>query len=89
MGVDNKGYFMALVLVHADNKAAEQNVQLLEQRLNQLLTLSTSKKWIDLIDYMEIDSQGLLTLAKFYGKDMAMIYIEEIHYRIIPLLLSK
>ena len=52
MGVDNKGYFMALVLVHADNKAAEQNVQLLEQRLNQLLTLSTSKKWVDLIDYM-------------------------------------
>ena len=89
MGVDNKGYFMAVVLVHSDGTAAELNVKLLEQQVNQSSTLYTNTKWIDLIEAIEIDSQDLLTFAKFYGKDIAEVYNEEISWRLMPLLSCK
>jgi len=86
LGLDDKGYFMAVVLVHADIKAAQQNTQSLEQRLHQATSVSTGEKWIDMIDTVEIEDEGRLTLAKFYKEDITMIYDEEVSFWLMPLL---
>ncbi|MBA7702795.1 hypothetical protein ES703_111569 [subsurface metagenome] len=87
IGVDDQGYFLGIVLVHADPETARENVQLLEQRLQESSSLWTGEAWIDRIETMEIESQGRLTLAKLYG-EIAASWTEFVWQR-EPLLLHR
>ncbi len=87
VGVDERGYFMGVVLVHADSEAARQNVRLLEQRLQEAPSAFTGEVWINQIEDMEIKSQDRLTLAKLYG-DIARNWFE-FYTDYDPLLLHK
>jgi hypothetical protein len=72
-GLDKKGYYLVIALANSDEELAEENATLLEQRINQSNLVSASVdqnivRWKDIIDSVEIDSKGRLTIAKLYGK---------------------
>jgi len=60
-GLDEDGYYLAIVLLNPDEETAEQNKTLLRQRINN------SPYWSDQVRNMEIKSRGRLTIAKLYG----------------------
>ncbi len=71
-GLDEKGYYLVIALANSDEELAEENATLLEQRINQSNVVSAtadqnSVKWRDIIDSMEIENKGRLTIAKLYG----------------------
>jgi len=71
-GIDEKGYYLATVLLNPNEEVAQENATLLEQRINQSKIAmawhsQSGDKWSDLIESMEIESKGRLTLAKLYG----------------------
>jgi hypothetical protein len=66
-GLDEHGFYMAIVLVNPDEEAARSNATLLEQRINQTESVWRGLQWSDLIESMEIQSEGRLTLASLYG----------------------
>lgn len=65
-GLDEKGYYMTIVLVYADEKMAKENVTLLEKQIRQSKT-DADKPWTEFIESMEITYEGRLTMAKLYG----------------------
>jgi len=67
-GIDEKGYYMAIVLLNSSEEVAQENATLLEQRINQAKMAWGGQKWSDLIESMEIESKGQLTLARLYGE---------------------
>ena len=67
-GIDEKGYYMVIVLLNSSEEVAQENATLLEQRINQANTVWRGYKWSDLIESMEIESKGQLTLARLYGE---------------------
>lgn len=69
-GRDDKGYYLAIALVSPDEKTAQENAGLLEQRINQAKIVwgrSAGDKWAAHIDGMVIEASGKLTLARLYG----------------------
>jgi len=66
-GIDDKGYFMAIVLVNASEAVARDNAALLEQRISEAKNVAGIRAWSDLIQSMEIESKGRLTTARLYG----------------------
>ena len=70
-GKDEKGHYMALVLVHADDASAEENVGLLRRIIEEeVRSLRTRDLWSDYIDVerSEIHTEGRALLAKFRGR---------------------
>lgn len=66
-GIDENGYFMAIVLMNPSEAVAQENAALLEQRISEAKNVVEMREWSDLIQSMEIEGQGRLTLAKLYG----------------------
>ncbi|MBA7558702.1 hypothetical protein ES708_00309 [subsurface metagenome] len=71
-GIDEKGYYLAIALLNPSEELARENATLLEQRINQSKIAmawhsQSGDKWSDLIESMEIESKGRLTLARLYG----------------------
>lgn len=71
-GIDDEGYYMAIVLSNSSEGIARENATLLEQRINQSKIVwawhsQSGDTWADLIESMEIESKGRLTIAKLYG----------------------
>jgi hypothetical protein len=71
-GLDEKGYYLAIVLLNPSKEVAQENATLLEQRINQSKIVwawlsQSGDTWADLIENMEIESRGRLTMAKLYG----------------------
>jgi len=71
-GIDEKGYYLAIALLNPSEELARENATLLEQRINQSKIAmawysQSGDKWSDLIEGMEIESKGRLTLARLYG----------------------
>ncbi len=71
-GIDDEGYYLAIVLLNPSEEVARENATLLEQRINQSKIAmawhsQSGDKWSDLIESMEIESKGRLTIAKLYG----------------------
>ncbi len=69
-GADDKGYYLAVALANADEKAARENVALLEQRVNQAKIVwgsTAGEMWSEFIESMQIESRGRITLCKLYG----------------------
>ncbi len=67
-GIDEKGYYLAIVLLNPSEEVAQENAALLEQRLGQAWNVASARQWMDLVESMEIESQGRLTLARLYGE---------------------
>ncbi len=71
-GINEKGYYLAIVLLNPSEEVARENATLLEQRINQSKIAmawhsQSGDKWSDLIESMEIESKGRLTIAELYG----------------------
>jgi len=71
-GIDEKGYYLAIAFLNPSEELARENATLLEQRINQskiamALHSQSGDKWSDLIESMEVESKGRLTLARLYG----------------------
>ena len=71
-GIDKDGYYLAIALLNPSEEVARENATLLEQRINQSKIAmawhsQSDDKWSDLIESMEIESKGRLTLARLYG----------------------
>ena len=66
-GKDEDGSYMALVLVHADDTSAEENVGLLRRIIEEERSVHYDTPWSDYIDAdrSEIHSEGRVLLAKF------------------------
>jgi hypothetical protein len=87
-GLDEKGYYMAIVLLNADKDTATYNDKALKDQIKQSKT-ETGTPWPDIIDSMEVKSDDRLTLAKLYGKaayawkgfDMASVYDSLLMYK--------
>jgi len=72
VGIDKDGYYLAIALLNPSEEVARENATLLEQRINQSKIAmawhsQSGDKWSDLIESMEIESKGRLTLARLYG----------------------
>ena len=83
-GRDNNGVYMALALVHADSESAEDNVDLLRQRIMESSSLFTGQPWQEMVDSMEIRAEGRVLLARLYGR-MAFAWAQ-FFVRLDPLL---
>jgi len=86
-GVDAGGPYLAIVLLHADEETAAQNVQRLEQRIREgtSVFVSSGEPWTNFIDEGDISSEGRLVLAKLHTTEM-MLWIQFVLAR-DPLLL--
>jgi hypothetical protein len=65
-GKDDKGDYMALVLLHENSDSALDNVTLLERRINTWGSDSYLKPWNELIYDTEIHAEGKILTAKLY-----------------------
>ena len=68
-GKDENGHYMALVLVHADDASAEENVGLLRRIIEEEGSVLYDISWSDYIDVdrSEIHAKGRALLAKLRG----------------------
>ena len=68
-GKDENGHYMALVLVHADDASAEENVGLLHRIIEEEGSVLYDISWSDYIDVerSEIHAEGRVLLAKLRG----------------------
>ncbi len=69
-GKDEKGHYMALVLVHAHDASAEENVGLLRRIIEEEGSVLYDISWSDYIDVerSEIHAQGRVLRAKLRGR---------------------
>lgn len=67
-GVDERGYYMAIVLLNPDEATAQSNAALLEKRIEETQSTWRGYSWLEKIEGMDIKSRGQLTLAKLYGE---------------------
>ena len=65
-GVDDEGFFMAIIVLHESDDYAQENVERLAQRIQQTDSWLNGEPWSDEIDLggSEIISDGRLLLAK-------------------------
>ncbi len=69
-GKDENGHYMALVLVHADDASAEENVGLLRRIIEEEGSVLYDISWSDYIDVerSEIHAEGRVLRAKLRGR---------------------
>jgi hypothetical protein len=69
MGLDENGYYMAIVLLNADEQAAEKNLAALPEQIKTSVR-TDGAPWVDASEpgVKVIMKKGRLTLAKLYGK---------------------
>jgi len=68
-GIDEDGFYLVIALLNTNEEVAEENATLLEQRINEAMKFSSfyNKRLSELIESMEIENKGRLTLAKLRG----------------------
>lgn len=67
-GYEGDGPYMALALVHSSSGDADGNVVLLRERINEGKSVAfKGELWSEIIDSVEIESDGVLLLAKVRG----------------------
>ncbi len=67
---DKKGPFALIILVHTDEKTAEENASLLQQRINQTSSFITSINWTTMFTNTSVTNRGRVLTAKLYGPDI-------------------
>ena len=91
-GYDENGFYLAIVLLNPSDEVARENVALLEQRISearQTLGEHRGQQWLDVIEGMEIESKGRLTLARIYGEICVIWDLFNIYEVWNPLLLHE
>ncbi len=71
-GQDANGPFTAVVVMHADEETAGQNVQRLERRIAEAREWTGGRRWAELIPDFNILSDGPLVLAKLYSSERGL-----------------
>jgi hypothetical protein len=73
-GLDENGYYMAVVLLNPDKDTAAYNAKVLEDQIKQSKTTfndtgigDIGTPWTDIIESIKVKSRDRLTLAKLYG----------------------
>ena len=67
-GKDDRGNYMALVLVHRSERRAQENVDLLQRRIQEGRSMVfADTPWSNIADGMEIQTDGKVLLAKLRG----------------------
>ncbi len=66
-GVDDEGVFTAVVLAHASEEVAAENVGRLEERLATGSSVWREQAWSELFSRVEVSSDGVVLTAKLYG----------------------
>lgn len=87
VGRDDRGDYMALVLVHAGPEAASENRGLLRRRIEETSSLATNEPWTRLVDSVESRAEGRVLLAKLRGR-IARAWLDWV-YRQDPLILHE
>ena len=87
-GRDNRGQYMVVVLVHSSDRAAQRNVELLRQRIEETQSLWINQPWSDFFEKMEIRAEGSVLLAKLWGERTRSLWLNFIFQR-DPLLLHE
>ena len=87
-GRDDRGQYMAVVLVHSSEGAAEENVELLRRRIEEAQSLWIGRPWSDFIEEMDIRSDGVVLLGKLWGERTVNLWLQFIFSR-DPLLLHE
>ena len=87
-GRDNRGQYMVVVLVHSSDRAAQRNVELLRQRIEETQSLWINQPWSDFFEEMEIRAEGSVLLGKLYGERTRSLWLSFILQR-DPLLLHE
>lgn len=87
-GMDSRGQYMAVVLVHEDEAAARSNVTLLRRRVKETASLLTGQPWGERVQEVEVRYQGRVLLAKLRGERAITLWPDFI-YQHDPLLLHK
>ena len=87
-GLDEKGHYMAVVLVHASESGASRNVELIRQRVRSGTSMFTRQTWAELINDVESRSQDRVLLAKLRGERAASLWLNFVVQR-DPLLLHR
>jgi len=66
-GVDDEGAFTAVILAHASEEAASENVGRLEERLATGSSVWRELAWSELFSRWEVSSDGAVLTARLYG----------------------
>lgn len=66
-GLDENGFYLAVVLVNSDSSLAESNADLLKQRIEKTENVWQGRVWTEWFTDVRIESDGRLVLAKLYG----------------------
>jgi hypothetical protein len=66
MGHDGQRLFTGLVIVNPDEATAQQNADLLEQRLRESQPGFGSRPWTEFVDVAEIAVEGRVVVARLY-----------------------
>ncbi len=65
---------MAVVLVHPNEQAARQNVELLRRRIEEWRPVGENWWWAGFVDAMEIHAEGVVLLGKLWGDRTASLW---------------
>ena len=66
-GLDEDGYYLAIVLVNPDSNTAKENASILEKRIEDTMDIWRGTLWSEMATYVMVESRDRLTLAKLYG----------------------
>lgn len=72
LGRDEKGIYVALVLIHDTHTDASANIPLLKQRIAEGTSIYTNQSWSDMITDTQIDAEGNVLLAKLYTESSGL-----------------
>ena len=70
-GLDSSGWYISIVLVHANEESASENAALLQRRIMGTVNLANSRPWQETVDVtrMEVVAEGRFLLAKLPSPD--------------------
>jgi len=66
-GLDEDGYYLAIVLLNPDEDTASRNASLLKKRIKETRSVWQENSWMYWIDSMRVEHKGRLTTAKLHG----------------------
>jgi hypothetical protein len=73
---DKKGLYGLIVLVHADEQTAKENVNLLQRRIDETSIFYSKARWSSLFSDVSISSNGRVLTAKLYGPDIGIDWLK-------------
>lgn len=66
-GLDENGFYLAVVLVNSDSSIAKSNTDLMKQRIEKTENVWQGRRWTEWFTEVQIENDGILVMAKLYG----------------------